>query len=66
MEQAQAGSDDCPWTLSFVAPFLALPSPTVAAGKLAALIGGSDGTDKALPTRRVWRPRTVSLANPTL
>ena len=58
--------DDCPRNLSLVAPSSALPSPTMAAGQLAALTGGRDRTDKTLPGGGVWRPRTVSLANPTL
>lgn len=58
--------DACPQNLSLMAPSAALLPPTVAAGKLAALTGGPDGTDKALPTGGVWRPSTASLAYPTI
>lgn len=69
MARGQAGSGGLSWILSLVAPSMALPSPSMAIGQLAAPTGvgwgGSNVTDRCSPKEVCGALEPLSLADPT-
>lgn len=67
MARGQAGSGGLSWILSLVAPSMALPSPTMAIGQLAAPIGvvGVERHRQVLPKEVCGALEPFSLADPT-